>query len=68
MRSRRAPTQAAKLTAHARPTPRPAPSPQVMEKVEGNRVLEHTLMRNTVLDGDNYVLHVRSHAAARRRV
>jgi hypothetical protein len=29
-----------------------------MEAVEGNRVLEHTLMRNKVLDGDNYVLHV----------
>lgn len=32
--------------------------PQVMEAVEGNRVLEHILMRNKVLDGDNYVLHV----------
>lgn len=31
---------------------------QVMELVEGNRVLEHILMRNKVLDGDNYVLHV----------
>lgn len=31
---------------------------QVMEFVEGNRVLEHILMRNKVLDGDNYVLHV----------
>lgn len=29
-----------------------------MEVVEGNRVLEHILMRNKVLDGDNYVLHV----------
>lgn len=29
-----------------------------MEAVEGNRVLEHILMRNKVLDGDNYVLHV----------
>lgn len=31
---------------------------KVMEFVEGNRVLEHILMRNKVLDGDNYVLHV----------
>jgi hypothetical protein len=29
-----------------------------MELLEGNRVLEHTLMRNKVLDGDNHVLHV----------
>jgi hypothetical protein len=29
-----------------------------MEAVEGNRVLEHILMRNKVLDGDNYILHV----------
>lgn len=29
-----------------------------MEAVESNRVLEHILMRNKVLDGDNYVLHV----------
>jgi hypothetical protein len=31
---------------------------QFMELLEGNRVLEHTLMRNKVLDGDNHVLHV----------
>lgn len=36
----------------------PASTLQVMEAVEGNRVLEHILMRNKVLDGDNYVLHV----------
>ncbi|WIA09707.1 hypothetical protein OEZ85_009091 [Tetradesmus obliquus] len=29
-----------------------------MELLEGNRVLEHALMRNKVLDGDNHVLHV----------
>eukprot|EP00879_Flechtneria_rotunda_P013512 GHRR01014109.1.p1 GENE.GHRR01014109.1~~GHRR01014109.1.p1 ORF type:complete len:485 (+),score=156.42 GHRR01014109.1:529-1983(+) len=29
-----------------------------MELVEGNRVFEHTLMRNKVLDGDNHILHV----------
>ncbi|KAF6256401.1 hypothetical protein COO60DRAFT_1640750 [Scenedesmus sp. NREL 46B-D3] len=29
-----------------------------MEVLEGNRVLEHALMRNKVLDGDNHVLHV----------
>jgi len=29
-----------------------------MEVVEGNRVLEHILMRNKVLDGDNHILHV----------
>lgn len=31
---------------------------QFMELLEGNRVLEHILMRNKVLDGDNHVLHV----------
>jgi hypothetical protein len=31
---------------------------QFMELLEGNRVLEHALMRNKVLDGDNHVLHV----------
>ncbi|GBF96942.1 hypothetical protein Rsub_09022 [Raphidocelis subcapitata] len=30
----------------------------VMEAVESNRVLEHALMRNQVLDGDNYILHL----------
>jgi hypothetical protein len=29
-----------------------------MEMLEANRVLEHVLMRNKVLDGDNHVLHV----------
>ncbi|KAI8465279.1 MAG: pheophorbide a oxygenase [Monoraphidium minutum] len=33
-----------------------------MQLVEGNRVLEHALMRNTVLDGDNYLLHVQERA------
>lgn len=37
---------------------------QAMEFVEGNRVLEHILMRNKVLDGDNYVLHVQVRAPA----
>ncbi|KAF8073221.1 hypothetical protein HT031_000882 [Scenedesmus sp. PABB004] len=31
---------------------------KAMEFVEGNRVLEHALMRNKVLDGDNHILHV----------
>jgi hypothetical protein len=30
---------------------------KVLGWLEGVPVLEHTIMRNTVLDGDNYILH-----------
>lgn len=41
--------------------------PQVMEVIEGVRVLEHALMRNKVLDGDNHILHVQVTAWQRAR-
>jgi hypothetical protein len=42
------------------------PPPQVQEWIEGTRVLEHAVVRNTVLDGDNYILHVRGGGIAVR--
>lgn len=32
--------------------------PQMLMLVEGTPVLEHNLLRNNVVDGDNYIIHV----------
>ena len=36
-----------------------SPPQQGMELLEANSVFEHAIMRNQVLDGDGYILHVR---------
>jgi hypothetical protein len=33
-------------------------APQIKQLLEGIPVLEHNLLWNTVLDGDNYIIHL----------